>query len=93
MRIPAEQQISEVWPAIRIEAANFAIKHGAFNSKVFGDPCCKFGESSEGVSVSRDEFTLPVLDVCQGAETINLQFVDEFVRVERFRATGKPHGP
>jgi hypothetical protein len=30
--------------------------------------------------------------VSQCAESVDLQFIDEIVRVERFKAAGKPHG-
>ena len=32
------------------------------------------------------------LEVSQWAETIDLQFIDEIVRVKRLRTMGEPHG-
>jgi hypothetical protein len=46
----------------------------------------EFGIRQGHVAISRNEFTLAIVEMRQRAETINLQFVDELIGVERLRA-------
>jgi hypothetical protein len=68
-----------------VEAGDLAIENGAFDSQMFGDPRRQLRESSEDVSISRDQFAFARLDVGERAEAVHLQFVDELIGVERFR--------
>ena len=80
-----ENQVSECRPAGFVEATNLAIENSAFDAQMFGNPRSQLREFPEDVSISCHEFPLPVLDVRERAETIHLQFIDEFIGVERFR--------
>jgi hypothetical protein len=88
----SENQVSEGRPAGFVEACNLAVEHRAFDSKMQSDPGSQFRESPEDVSISGDQFAFAGLDVGKRAEAVHLQFVDELIRVERFRTAGKPHG-
>ena len=50
---------------------------------MFSDPRREFGEAAEDVSVAGDQFRTTILKVGEGAEAVDLQFVDEVGRVER----------
>jgi hypothetical protein len=52
---------------------------------VFGDPGRKFGETVKSISVPRNEFALSVLDMGECPEAVYLEFVNEQIRIERFR--------
>jgi hypothetical protein len=51
---------------------------------MFRDPRCDFSETVEDVSVARDQLAFAIRHVCKCAETVNLQFVQIFVRIEWF---------
>jgi hypothetical protein len=51
------------------------------------DPCSEIPESVEDMAVSGDQFALAVLDIRKRSEAINLQFLDELIRIKRFGAT------
>jgi hypothetical protein len=73
----SEKEVPKGRSPVFIEAANLSIKDSAFNAEMFGDPCGKLGETVERISVPRNEFALPVLDMRECAEPIDLQFVNE----------------
>ena len=58
---------------------------GTFNVRMFSDPCRKIRKATKDVSISGDQFTFATLDVSERAESIDLQFKDELVGIERFR--------
>jgi hypothetical protein len=47
--------------------------------QIVGQPCGEFRKAVEGVSISRDELAVAVLQMCQGPETGDLQFVEKLV--------------
>jgi hypothetical protein len=51
---------------------------------MFSDPSAEIRKASEYVPISRDQLSLAGLDVSKRSEAVNLQFVDELVRVKRF---------
>ena len=67
-----------------VEAGNLAIEDSVFDSKMLRDPCGEIRKAVENVSVSRDEFAFTVLEVCESAEAVYLQLIDELIGVERF---------
>jgi hypothetical protein len=79
----SEKQIAKRRPARIIEAANFAIEHGAINAEMFSNPRGKLRETMERIPISRNQFPSPVLDVSQRPEAVELQFINEQVGVER----------
>src|SRR5215475_3689634 len=80
-----EQQITEDGSPIIIDAGNLAIKHCTFDAKMFSNRGGEIREATEDVSVSRNQFSLAGLDVSQCAESIDLQFKDVLIRIERLR--------
>jgi hypothetical protein len=42
----AEQQITEDGPSSSINTSNLAIQNGAFNAKMFSDPCGQIGSAA-----------------------------------------------
>jgi hypothetical protein len=79
------------WPSFFIDARDLAIEHGGFNLQMFRDPGGEFGKAAKDVPVAGDQLGFAVLNVCQCAESVDLQLVQILVRVERFRTAGKPH--
>src|SRR5215471_5788324 len=87
-----DETIEKVPPWIPAKSIKSSISLSISAAKVFGDPSGRFCESAKRVSVSGNQFALPVLDLRQCAEAINLQLIDELIGVEGFRTAGKPHG-
>ena len=56
------------------------------------NPSGKIGKATEDVPVSGHQLTPSILKMCERTETVDLQFIDEVVRIERFRTAGEPHG-
>jgi hypothetical protein len=75
-----------------IHAGNLAIENSAFDFDVFRDPAGEFHKAAKCVSISGNQFTLAVLQMRQCPEPIDLQFVDEIIRVKRFGTAGKSNG-
>jgi hypothetical protein len=84
----SQEQILEDWPAFSINAGDLPIEHGGFNLQVFSDPGGEFSESTEDVSVARDQFTFAVLNGSQCAKPVDLQF-EEIPRSRKVRDGGK----
>jgi hypothetical protein len=78
--------------AFAIDARNLTIENGIFDRQVFRDPGSEFCESAKHVSVARDQLAFAFRDVGQCPESVDLQFVQIFIRVERFGTAGKPYG-
>jgi hypothetical protein len=71
---------------------NLTIHDGALDLQVRDDPRAQIRKSVEYLDIARDQRALPVLNMGQRPEAINLQFVNEQIRVERFRTAGEPNG-
>jgi hypothetical protein len=72
-----EDQISKGRSPGFVETGNLAIENSAFNSKMFCDPGCEFGETAKDVSVPGDQFAFTGLEVGESTEPVHFQFVDE----------------
>ena len=59
---------------------------------MFADPMRQILEVAERVAISGDKVAVAVLDVGEGTETIDLQFKDKLIGVERLSAAGKSYG-
>jgi hypothetical protein len=77
-----EDQITKRRSAGFIETANLTIENGALDFQVFRNPGGELGEAMEGVAVSRHQFALALVDMRQCAEAVDLQLVDEQIRVK-----------
>jgi len=53
---------------------------------MFSDPGGEFGETAKDISFSGNQLALTIVNVSQCAESINLQFKDKLVRIERLKA-------
>jgi hypothetical protein len=60
--------------------------------KVCGDPYGKIRKAAEHISIARYQLRLSGLDVGQRSKTVNLQFKDELIGIERLWTAGKPYG-
>src|SRR5687767_11734286 len=49
-------------------------------------------EGRESISIARNQLSLTVLEVSQGAEAVELQLEDPVGMIKRARAANKPHG-
>ena len=87
----AEEQIVEHGMARVLDAGNLAIEDSIVDIQVLADPLRQSLEVAERVPILGDEIALTVLDVGQRSKAIDLQFVEEFLRIERFGTAGKPH--
>src|SRR2546426_3372826 len=71
---PAEQQVTKVGTAPhRRKQSRRRVPH--FQPDIARDPCSQIRKTAERVSVSGNQFTLAVLDVCQRPEAIHLQLL------------------
>ena len=82
---PMEEQISKDRTSSFVDTCNFAIQYCAFCAKVLRDPLSKIRESAKGVSISRNQFAIAFIDVGERSETVDLQFEDVMVGIERLR--------
>jgi hypothetical protein len=48
-------------------------------------------DTAEDVPGSREQLSASLLNMSEPAETVDLQFVNEVVRIERFGTAGKPY--
>jgi len=55
-----------------INAGNLAVENGAFDAKMFSNPCGQIRKATECISISGDQFSPAGFDVCQRTEAINL---------------------
>jgi len=67
----SENQVSKCRPAGLVKAGDLTVEHGAFDSEVLGDPHCKLGESAKDVIVSRNEFAVASVNVCERPKAID----------------------
>ena len=70
----------------RIEGA---CRDAALDVDMLGDPRREIGED---VSIPRYQLPMAILDMRQSPNTVDVQFVDEFIGVEGSGTAGKPHG-
>jgi hypothetical protein len=82
---------SWLWREFLTLIRNLAVEYGAFNVQMFSDPCGEIREATEGISISGDQFSLTGFNVSERTKAVNLQFKDKLVRIERFKAPGKPY--
>jgi hypothetical protein len=61
-------------------------------AQVLADPLRQVFEAPEIVPIPGDEIAMAALDVDERSKAIDLQLENEFLRVERLRTAGKPHG-
>src|SRR5262245_60217891 len=59
---------------------------------MFSDPCCEISKATEDVSVSGDQLSLAGVEIGQRSESVDLQFKDKLVGIERLDAAGEPDG-
>ena len=62
-----------------------------FPLEMFSNPCGEIRKATEDVSIARDKLAFTILNMCQGAKTIDLQFKDKLVGVEGLRTARKPY--
>src|SRR5204863_2868926 len=88
----SRQKILKDWPAFSVDAGNLAIEYSVLDLQVFRDPGGKFSKAMKRVPIAGDQLAFSVVHVSQRAESVDLQLVEIFVRVEGFGTAGEPDG-
>ena len=86
-----EQQILEVRPKFRLQAADLPVENCGVSAYRMGDFLRQLRPGLEDVHVARHEFTAMAPHVRQGAEAIELRLEQEIGMVERLRNAQEPH--
>src|SRR4030095_790920 len=86
-----EQKVAINRTALNVDASNLSIEHGTVDTQILRDRRRQIREAAKQFPISGDQLSLVAFNVRESPETVDLQFEEMVIRIERFRPRCEPH--